>query len=90
MMGNVDVEIYIGNIKKFLEKNKDAADYFFGNLGKDIFFELLTIFAYENFEQNDDPALTVEQFEEIRQSVIAKFGIASVSKTAHFLPFSLN
>lgn len=90
MIGNVDVEIYINSVREFLKKNDNAAKYFFGNLGEDIFFELLTLFAYENFEQKDDPALSIEQFEEIRHAVIAKFGSTSVSDILHTLPFSLN
>jgi hypothetical protein len=90
MMGNVDVEIYINSVREFLRKNEGAAKYFFGNLGEDIFFELLTLFAYENFDQNGEPSLSIEQFEEIRHAVIAKFGSTSVSDIMHTLPFSLN
>ena len=90
MLGNVDVEIYISSIREFLSKNKDAADYFFGDLGEEIFFELVSIFAYENFEQNEDPALSIGQFEEIRQAIIVKFGTNSVSDIIQTFPFSLN
>jgi len=90
MRGNVNVDIYINNVREFLKKNEDAAEYFFGNKGEEIFYELLTIFAIENFEQNDDPSLSIEQFEEIRYAVIAKFGTASVSDIVYTLPFSLN
>lgn len=89
-MINVEVDIYINGVKSFLKKNNDASSYFFGENGEEMFYELVTIFAIENYEEKEDPSLTIEQFEEIRQSVISKFGTSSVSDIVHTLPFSLN
>jgi len=90
MKEHIDVTIYVSNIRAFLDKNTDAAKYFFGNMGQDLFYEVVTIFATQNYEERGDPALTMEQFEEIRHAIIAKFGVASISNKEYPFPFSLN
>jgi len=90
MNEHIDVSIYVSNMRAYLEKNTEAANYFYGNMGKELFFEVVKIFATENYEKHGDPALTIEQFEEIRRAVIAKFGVASISNKSLSFPFSLN
>ena len=89
-MSKIDVDIYISNVRTFLNKNKDSASYFFGNKGEETFYELLTIFAIENDNEKEDPSLTMEQFEEIRQTIISKYGEDSISHTVIPIQFSLN
>lgn len=90
MKEHIDITIYINNIKEFLNKNKEAAKYFYGDLGEDLFYEKVRIFATENYKEIGTPELSIKQFEEVRQAIIVKFGTENISSTIQILPFSLN
>jgi len=88
MKEHIDITIYINNMKLFLEENTQAANYFYGEGGKDAFFMFVKIFATKNYEEHGDPVLTIEQFELIRSRIN---DVKRETVTPHtIIPFSLN
>ena len=65
-----EVLIYIGNIKKFLDTNQEARDYFLKGLNEEDFYSKLAVSSQKNFEKNGDPMLFRNQFEEIKNELI--------------------
>ena len=65
-----EVLIYIKNIKKFLDTNQEAHDYFLKDLNADDFFSKVAESSQENFERNGDPMLLRNQFEKIKNELI--------------------
>jgi hypothetical protein len=64
-----EVLIYIQNVKDYFKKSKETRDYFIGKKDEDTFFEFLTEFAQKNFEDANQPELSREQFELLREMV---------------------
>lgn len=60
-----EISIYLQKVKKYLETNQQAKEYFIDN-NYDSFFDELIKISNENLEKNGDPSLSVDQFEEIR------------------------
>lgn len=65
-----EVLIYIGNIKKFLDTNQEARNYFLKGLNEEDFYSKLAVSSQKNFEKNGDPMLFRNQFEEIKNELI--------------------
>ncbi len=65
-----EVLIYIGNIKKFLDTNQEAHDYFLKGVNEEDFYSKVAVSSQKNFEKNGDPMLLRNQFEEIKNELI--------------------
>ena len=65
-----EVLIYIGNIKKFLDTNQEAHDYFLNGVNEQDFYSKVAVSSQKNFEKNGDPMLLRNQFEEIKNELI--------------------
>ena len=66
-----EVLIYVKNVKKFLDTNQEAYDYFLKDLNADDFFSKVAESSQENFERNGDPMLLRNQFEEIKEELLS-------------------
>jgi hypothetical protein len=66
-----EVLIYVQTVKDFFKKNKNISDYFLKNSDEENFFKHLTEIAQKNFEKEEEPTLTQQQFELLRRTVIA-------------------
>lgn len=75
MSENVDVLIYIKELKSFLEKNKEASDYFLNDVDNDVFFENVATVAENNFNTIGECTLTENQFEIIRSLLLGQIKI---------------
>ena len=64
--------IYINKLKKYLETNRDARQYFLGKIDEDLFFQYLTDIAEKNLNTNGNPTLTMKQFELLKKTLTAK------------------
>jgi len=65
---HIDITMYLRNLKTFLESNSDASNYFYGKYSE-LFYRLVSVYAKENLKNNGDPALSVEQFEKVREAI---------------------
>ena len=65
-----EVLIYISNIKKFLDTNNEAHQYFLKNINEDEFFSKVAESSQKNFDKNGDPMLLRNQFEEIKNQLL--------------------
>jgi hypothetical protein len=65
----LDVLVYIGNVRQYLETNEQAYKYFIGEFSEETFFSLLKDVAMLNFLKKGEPQLSQEQFEFLRVSV---------------------
>lgn len=61
-----EVLIYMQKIRHHLSVNDQAREYFKIDIYGDNFFEEVLNVAKKNFETTGEPALSLEQFEEIR------------------------
>jgi|TARA_Y100000385_G_scaffold158703_1_gene164532 DNA-binding MltR family transcriptional regulator len=68
-MIDAEVLLYIAKLTKYLETNKNAREHFVSNLDVEIFMENVTMVAMKNFLKKNDPTLTMDQFEQIRESM---------------------
>ena len=73
-MKNFETEIliYLNGIKSFLEKNEQARNYFIQDLDVEEFYEKVRDISQKNLEKSGQPELSVEQFEEIRNTKVKK------------------
>lgn len=62
-----EVLIYINKLKKYLETNKEAREYFISGLDAEEYMEKVKELAIKNFIDKGDPTLTMEQFEFVRK-----------------------
>ena len=62
-----EIIVYISKLRKYFETNREARDYFIGELDQEIFLERATEVAMKNFHDKGDPALNVAQFEFIKK-----------------------
>lgn len=64
---DLNIEIYIKNLKKYLLTNEDSRKYFLGeSLNVEDFIIEVSKVAQENVKQGKDPQLTKIQFEKIK------------------------
>ena len=66
-----EVLIYIQSVKNYLEKNKDARDYFLQGVDEEIFYKYLAEISQKNFNDNGDVTLNISQFEILKKTVTA-------------------
>jgi hypothetical protein len=64
-----EVLIYIQNIKKYFTENASAQQYFNVKGNEDTFFEYVSEISQKNFEDNGEPQLSLNQFEELRNKI---------------------
>lgn len=62
---NVDVQIYLSNLKQFFENNPNDLMTLIGDKNKDEFYNLVEKQVVENFEKGDDLELTKKQIIDI-------------------------
>lgn len=64
---NVDVLIYVNNLKDFFKKDEQAFKDMFGSLDidKELYFKRLEDIATQNFEENGEPTLSTTQMFDI-------------------------
>ena len=67
-----EILIYISQVKTFLESNKDAKLFFLSDIDPDIFFDKVSEVSEKNFEKTGEPQLTIDQFQEIKNSLSPK------------------
>jgi hypothetical protein len=83
-MKNVEVEIYVGQIKRFFDANPNELKILIGNLDKDIFFEHIEKKAYLNFETEGEIQLTKSQMIEIVVNIYREEEMKGVDKKLYF------
>ena len=66
---SVEIEIYLRNVRNYIEGNTDAYNYFIGDASIETFMELLESIAVQNQQSNGEPQLTRAQFEFLRISI---------------------
>jgi hypothetical protein len=64
-MKNVEIEIYISNLIRFFETNKNDLLDLIGSLQKDEFYERLRQKSEENYQNGEDIILTKQQIVDI-------------------------
>jgi len=67
---NVDILIYVNNLKEFFKRDQQAFKDMFGTLeiDKELYFQKLTDIASQNFENTGTPTLsTVQMFDIVRE-----------------------
>lgn len=90
-----DVLVYIQSLKKYFSINTDAQKYFSIENNEQKFFDQLTEISQKNYEENGEPELNIEQFEELRKELSDVTGskntfIASFINLGDLGRFSLN
>jgi len=64
-----EVLIYVQNLKHYFATNVIAQQYFNIKGKEDIFFKYLCEMSQKNFEEHDEPQLSLDQFEELREKI---------------------
>ena len=64
-----EVLIYIQSLKYYFTSHSDAQKYFDVEGNEDAFFEHMTEMSQKNFEEEGEPQLSLEQFEELRRKI---------------------
>jgi hypothetical protein len=73
---NSEILLYIQKVKLYLESNEEARKYFHidlfgGTMFQDMFYTMLEEMAKKNYEEKNDPILSVAQFEDIRSKLVS-------------------
>ena len=70
---NVDVLIYVNNLKDFFKKDEQAFKDMFGTLDidKELYFKRLEDIATQNFEEKGEPTLSTIQMCDIVKELVA-------------------
>jgi 3-hydroxy-3-methylglutaryl CoA synthase len=70
---NVDVLIYVNNLKDFFKKDKQAFKDMFGalDIDKELYFKRLEEIANQNFEEKGEPTLSTIQMWDIVKELVA-------------------
>lgn len=77
-----DILIYLQTVKNFFENNKEARTYFYVEYDMERFFNMVIDFSKKNLKEINDPKLTMEQFESIRNNIMELF-----SDTTNMFPY---
>jgi uncharacterized protein (UPF0305 family) len=64
-----EVLIYVQNLRRYFETNTEAQKYFETIGNEELFFNYISEMSQKNFDENDEPQLTLEQFEEVRRKI---------------------
>jgi hypothetical protein len=72
MVMDVNIEIYLRQLKEFFEKDEQAKADMFSTLDVDMtkFFDLVRLKAEENFEKDGEPMLSGQQMADIMAMMI--------------------
>ena len=65
IMSNIDVEIYLSQLKSFFENNPNDLIELIGDIQKNEFYEKLRHQSYQNLEKGEDYVLTKQQIIDI-------------------------
>jgi len=65
IMSNIDVEIYLSQLKSFFENNPNDLIELIGDIQKNEFYEKLRHQSYQNLEKGDDFVITKKQMVDI-------------------------
>jgi len=65
-----DILIYIQNVKNFFNQNNEIKKYYNIDINENLFYIKLIEISINNYKKNNDPKLTVEQFEKLKQNFI--------------------
>lgn len=65
-----EVLIYIQNVKNYFKNDENARNYFLNEIDEDLFFQYLSEISQKNFEKEGQPLLSVDQFENLRKSLL--------------------
>lgn len=86
MKYSVEVLVYLQSVKNFFNTNNVAVIEFCAN---DIFYENIKRLSQWNYEKNNDPKLTVQQFEMIKckSEIIEKFSLLDGIESKILLKF---
>lgn len=64
-MKNVDVSIYVNQLKTFFQKNPESLKELIGNTNEDEFYSKVEEQSYKNIETGDEVSLTQKQLIEL-------------------------
>lgn len=66
---STEVLLYVQNLKHYLIENKKANEFFNVQDNEDAFFEFVSKMSQKNMDENGEPQLSLNQFEEIRKKI---------------------
>jgi hypothetical protein len=97
-MNNLEVDIYINQIKGFFEKNPESLKELIGDLNKEKFYDNVKKIAIKNYEENEDVTLSkeqmlnivVEMYNELKKESQTKSNVEKVFENFHFGKICLN
>lgn len=88
-----EVSIYLQKIKLYFSKNDEIRRrHFFSDVNESNFFDMVEKMSEQNFKEKNEPALSIEQFEEIRQKLqppMTPFLVIRITEN-HYGYYSLN
>lgn len=64
-----EIIVYMSKLRKYFKTNKEAREYFIGELDEEIFLEKVTEVAMKNYNDKGDPTLSYTQFEFIKKTL---------------------
>ena len=81
---NVDVLIYVNNLKDFFKKDEQAFKDMFGalDIDKELYFKRLEEIANQNFEEKGEPTLSTTQMFDIVKELTVHTHFQDVLTTA--------
>jgi uncharacterized protein (UPF0305 family) len=82
-----EVIIYVNKVKQYFDSNDETKKYFHIDEYESYFFDELSDIARKNYDEKQDPMLSIEQFEEIRLKILSKIMFKNIDKTTD-LPFT--
>lgn len=90
MMIPFEVQIYIKKVKQYFDSNLDTRKYFHIDEYESYFFDELTYIAQKNYNDKQDPMLSIEQFEEIRLKILSNIMSKELNKEEELPFYNLN
>jgi hypothetical protein len=67
-----DILVYIQKVRNYFDTNEDAKKYFKIHENETLFYDLLIDMSKKNYDKNNEPMLTIEQFEELRMKLLTE------------------
>jgi len=67
-----DILVYIQKVRNYFDANEDAKKYFKIDEDEKLFYDLLIEISKNNYDRNNEPMLTIEQFEKLRMELLTK------------------
>jgi hypothetical protein len=66
-----EVLIYVQSVKRYLETNKDAYEYFLNGVDSELFYKHLSEISEKNYQKNGEVMLDKQQFEILKKTIRA-------------------